>query len=148
MADIFDDDFPEDEPFEVRLVEDNNPDRPGIRIYTGIMDSPLFNANEMMLIISLLMKSNSKMEIDTINTTTISINALSKMLLINKKRTCKSIKKLEEKGVLIKERDVSPDDGDIENTYKVLNYLSVWDSTTLDELKENTDKIKKENGYG
>lgn len=134
----------EDEPFEVELLEDDDPDRLGISIYTGVMDSPLFNANEMMLIISLLMKSNSKMEIDTINTTTISINALSKMLLINKKRTCKSIKKLEEKGVLIKKKNIDEDNGTLANTYKILNFESVWDCKTLEELKKETDRIKSE----
>lgn len=144
MADIFDDDFPEDEPFEVRLVEDNNPDRQGTNIYTGIMDSPLFDIYEKMLIICLLVKSNSEAEIDTINTVTISINELNKLLPTSKNGTYKSIKLLEEKGVLIKERAVSSSGGNRENTYKVLNYFSVWDSTTLDELKENTDKIKRE----
>lgn len=144
MATIFDDDFPEDEPFEVQLVEDNSPDKPFTMIYTGIMDSPLLNTDERMLIISLLIKSNSEVEIDTINTAQVSINELSTLVMASKKRACKAIESLEEKGVLIKENAVSPKDGDIENTYKVLNYLLVWDSTTLDELKENTDKIKRE----
>lgn len=144
MADIFDDDFPDDKSFEVRLAEDNNSDRLGTRIYNGVMELPLLDMYEMLLVIFLLMKSNSETEIDTINTVTISINKLTKMTLMSAKDVKRSIKKLEKKGILIREQSVSLDDIDAENTYRVLNYYSVWDSTTLEELKENTDKIKRE----
>ena len=113
MATIFDDDFPDDEPFEVRLVGDNDPDRPGTSIYSGVMESPLLNMYEMLLVICMLVKSNNEIEIDTVNTVTVSINELRKITKMSKKNICKDIKSLEEKGVLIKEKDVSPNDGNI-----------------------------------
>lgn len=144
MATIFDDNFPDDEPFEVRLSEKHDPDRPGTSIYSGVMESPLLNMYEMLLVICMLVKSNNEIEIDAVNTVKISINRLREITKMSKKNICKDIKTLEKKGVLIKEKDVSPNDGNIENTYKILNYISVWDSATLKELKEKTDEIKRE----
>lgn len=51
---------------------------------------------------------------------------------------------LENKGVLIKKSRVSEDNGYLSNEYEILNYNSVWDCKTLDELKKETDKIKSE----
>ena len=132
-----------DEPFEIKLVEDNNPNRPHFYIYNGLLDSELFNANEVMLIIHLIAFADNS-EPNQINTTTISINKLSQKLGMSKSTVCKYIKLLENKGVLIKKNRVSEDNGYLSNTYEVLNFISVWDCETLEELKQETDKIKNE----
>lgn len=134
-----------DEPFEVQLLEDNNPDRPHFYIYTGLLDSDLFDANETILIIYLIASAHDN-EINTINTTAISINRVSQKLGMSRVDVRKYIKLLEEKGVLVKKGLVSEDDDCFDNTYMVLNYISVWDCKTLDELKRVTDRIKKQQG--
>ena len=68
-----------DKPFEVRILEDNDPDRPRFYIYTGLLDSDLFNADETILIIYLIASAYDN-EINTINTTAISINRVSQKL--------------------------------------------------------------------
>lgn len=137
MADNF------NEPFQIKLVEDNDPNRPHFYIYNGLLDSDLFNTNEIMLIINLIAFADNS-EPNQINTTTISINKLSQKLRISKATVCKYIKLLENKGVLIKKSRVSEDNGYLSNTYEILNYNSVWDCETLEELKKETDKIKSE----
>lgn len=132
-----------DEPFEIKLVEDNNPNRPHFYIYNGLLDSNLFNANEVMLIIHLIAFADNN-EPNQINITTISINKLSQKLGMSKATVCKYIKLLENKGVLIKKNRVSEDNGYLSNTYEVLNFNSVWDCNTLEKLKKETDKIKNE----
>lgn len=131
------------EPFQIKLVEDNDPNRPHFYIYNGLLDSNLFNANEIMLIIHLIAFADNS-EPNQINTTTISITKLSQKLGISKATVCKYIKLLENKGVLIKQSRVSEDNGYLSNTYEILNYNSVWDCETLEELKKETDKIKGE----
>jgi len=132
-----------DKPFKIELIEDNDPDRPHFYIYNGLLDSDLFNANEVMLIIHLIAFSDNN-EPNQINTTTISINKLSQKSGISKATVCKYIKLLESKGVLIKKSRVSEDNGYLSNTYEILNYNSVWDCKTLEELKKETNKIKRE----
>lgn len=131
------------EPFQIKLVEDNDPSRPHFYIYNGLLDSDLFNANEIMLIIHLIAFADNS-EPNQINTTTISITKLSQKLGISKATVCKYIKLLENKGVLIKKSRVSEDNGYLSNTYEILNYNFVWDCETLEELKKETDKIKDE----
>ena len=133
-----------DKPFEVRILEDNDPDRPRFYIYTGLLDSDLFNADETILIIYLIASAYDN-EINTINTTAISINKLSQKLGMSRVDVHKHIKSLEEKGVLVKKGSVSDDDH-FDNIYMILNYISVWDCKTLDELKKETDRIKKQQG--
>lgn len=128
-------------PFQIELVEDNNPDRSFFYIYNGLLDSDLFNASEIMLIIHLIAFSDNSQP-NQINTTTISINKLSQKLGISKATVCKYIKLLENKGVLIKKSRVSEDNGYLSNTYEILNFNSVWDCKTLEKLKKETDKIK------
>lgn len=131
------------EPLQIKLVENNDPNRPHFYIYNGLLDSDLFNANEIMLIIHLIAFADNS-EPNQINTTTISITKLSQKLGISKATVCKYIKLLENKGVLIKKNRVSEDNGYLSNTYEILNYNSVWDCETLEELKKETDKIKGE----
>lgn len=131
------------ETFEIKLIKDNNPNRRHFYIYNGLLDSDLFNANEIMLIIHLIAFAKNS-EPNQINTTTISINKLSQKLGVSKSTICKYIKLLERKGVLIKEKRVSEDNGFLSNAYEILNYNSVWDCETLEELKKETDKIKSE----
>ena len=132
-----------DKPFKIKLIEDNNPSRSHFYIYNGLLNSDLFNANELILIIHLIaFADNSKP--NQINTTTISINKLSQKLGMSKATVCKYIKLLENKGVLVKKSRISEDNGYLSNTYEILNYNSVWDCETLEELKEETDKIKSE----
>ena len=133
-----------DKPFEVRILEDNDPDRPRFYIYTGLLDSDLFNADETILIIYLIASAYDN-EINTINTTAISMNRLSQQLGMSRVDVRKYIKVLEEKGVLVKKGSVSDDDH-FDNIYMILNYISVWDCKTLDELKKETDRIKKQQG--
>lgn len=132
-----------DEPFEIKLVEDNNPDRPHFYVYNGLLDSELFNAHEVILIIHLIAFADNS-EPNRINTTTISINKLSQKLGMSKATVCKYIRLLEQKGVLVKKNRVSEDNGYLANIYEILNYTSVWDCITLDELKKETDRIKRE----
>lgn len=131
------------EPLQIKLVENNDPNRPHFYIYNGLLDSDLFNANEVMLIIHLIAFADNS-EPNQINTTTISITKLSQKLGISKATVCKYIKLLENKGVLIKKSRISEDNGYLSNKYEILNYNSVWDCETLDELKIETDKIKSE----
>lgn len=131
------------EPLQIKLVENNDSNRPHFYIYNGLLDSDLFNANEVMLIIHLIAFADNS-EPNQINTTTISITKLSQKLGISKATVCKYIKLLENKGVLIKKSRISEDNGYLSNTYEILNYNSVWDCETLDELKKETDKIKSE----
>ena len=106
------------------------------------MDSLLFNGYEKLLLIYFL--THSTMEINTINTTTVSVKKLNESTKISKPTIYKRIKDLEEKGVLIKEKNISIDNGNTANTYKILNYTTVWNCKTLEELKKETDKIKRE----
>lgn len=130
-----------EEPFEVTLEEDRDPSRTSFYIYNGLLDSQLFNAHEVLILVHLIGFADNN-EIDQINRTVISINKLSKKAGISKATVCKYIKSLEEKGVLIKKNRVSKENGYIANVYDILNFISVWDCTTLDELKKETDKIK------
>lgn len=130
------------ELFKVELYEDNNSNRPYIEIYNGLLDSQLFDRYETMLLIHLL--AHSAAEIDTICSATMSINEISKKTRISKPTLLRRIKRLEEKGILIKQKNFSLHNGIGANTYKILNYISAWDCKTLEELKEVTDKIKKE----
>ena len=95
----------------------------------------------MLLLVHLIAFADNN-DIDQVNTTVISINKLSKKTGISKATVCKYIKSLEEKGVLIKKNRVSKENGYIANVYEILNFTSVWDCVTLDELKKETDKIK------
>jgi len=131
-----------DKPFEVRILEDNDPDRPRFYIYTGLLDSDLFNADETILIIYLIASAYDN-EINTINTTAISINKLSQKLGMSRVDVHKHIKSLEEKGVLVKKGPISEDNDHFDNIYEILNHISVWDCKTLDELKKVTDRIKR-----
>lgn len=132
-----------DEPFEIRIKEDNDPNRPHFYIYSGLLDSDLFNINEIMLIIHLIAFADNS-DSNQINTVTISINKLRKILKISKTTICKYIKSLEKKGVLVKKNRVSEDNGCLANIYEILNYTSVWDCQTLDDLKKETNRIKME----
>lgn len=130
-----------EEPFEFTLEEGRDPSRTSFYIYNGLLDSQLFNAHEVLLLVHLIGFADNN-DIDQINTTVISINKLSKKTGISKATVCKYIKSLEEKGVLIKKNRVSKENGYIANVYDILNFTSVWDCATLDELKKETDKIK------
>lgn len=132
-----------DEPFEVRLLEDDSPDRPYFYVYTGLLESDLFNANETILIIYLIASAYDN-EIDTVNTITINIDEASQMLGVSRADVCKYIKSLEKKGILFKKDPVPEDNECFDGTYDILNYISVWDCKTLDELKKETDRIKRE----
>ena len=116
-------------------MEDNNPDRQHFYIYVGLLDSDLFNADETLLIIYLIAFTHNN-EIDMINTISISINSLNQKLGISKTAIYECIRLLEEKGVLIKKDHVSEDNDYLDNTYNILNYISVWDCKTLDEFKK------------
>ena len=131
------------EPFQIELIENNDPNRLHFYVYNGLLDSDLFNANEIMLIIHLIAFADNSGP-NHIGTTTISINRLSQKLGMSKATVCKYIKLLENKGVLIKKIRVSEDNGYLSNTYEILNYNSVWDCKTIEELREETDKIKDE----
>lgn len=130
-----------DEPFEVVHKEKEDSNRTSFSIYHGLLDSQLFNAHEVLLLIHLIGFADNN-DIDQINTTVISINKLSKKTGISKATVCKYIKSLEEKGVLMKKNRISKENGYIANIYDILNFTSVWDCVTLDELKRETDKIK------
>lgn len=130
-----------DEPFEIVLKEDIDPNRTSFYIYNGLLDSQLFNAHEVLLLVHLIGFADNN-DPNQINTTVISINKLSKKTGISKATVCKYIKSLEEKGVLIKKNRISKENGYIANVYDILNFDSVWDCTTLDELKEETNRIK------
>lgn len=130
-----------DEPFVIELAEHDEHDRPHFYIYNGLLDSDLFNAHEVLLLVHLIGFADNS-EPNRINTTSISINKLSKKTGISKTTVCKYIKSLEEKGVLIKNNRMSKENGYIANVYDILNFTSVWDCKTLDELKKETDKIK------
>lgn len=132
-----------DEPFEIQVEENNDNSRPHFYIYNGLIDSQLFSAGETVLLIHLIGFAD-KSEIDQVNTTTISINKLSRKIGTSKATVCKYIRSLEEKGVLIKKNRVAEDNGYLANVYQVLNFISVWDCSTLDELKKETDRIKSE----
>lgn len=132
-----------DEPFEVRLLEDDSPDRPYFYVYTGLLESDLFNANETILIIYLIASAYDN-EIDTVNTITINIDGASQALGMSRSDVCKYVKSLEKKGILFKKDPVPEDDECFDDTYDILNYISVWDCKTLDELKKETDRIKRE----
>ena len=132
-----------DEPFEVRLIEDNSPDRPHFYIYNGLMTSKLFNVYEQIVIIHLIAFAHDS-EVNNINIVSISINKLRQKLGMSSAAVHKYIKLLEEKGVLVKKGPISEEDDDCDNTYGILNYISVWDCKTLDELKKETDRIKRE----
>lgn len=131
-----------DEQFEVRLCTDNNPDRAYVEIYNGLLDSLLFDGYDKLILIYLM--TQSTYEINSINTITISMRKLCESTQISKPTIYKHIKNLEEKGVLIKQNNSTADNGNTANTYKILNYISVWDCETLEELKKETDKIKGE----
>lgn len=137
---MYDLDF--DEPFEVRIEEDNDPNRPHFYLYNGLLTSPLFNAHETILLIYLIASSDNN-EPDQINIATISVNELSKKTGMNKAMVSKYIKSLEKKGVVIRKNSISGEDGCVANTYEILNFISVWDCKTLDKLKKETNKIKK-----
>lgn len=131
-----------DEPINVFLKEDNDRNRASFYIYNGLLDSELFNAHEVLLLVHLIGFADNN-EPNQINTTIISINKLSKKTGISKATVCKYIKSLEEKGVLIKKNRISKENGYMTNEYEILNFTSVWDCNTLDELKKETDKIKE-----
>ena len=131
------------EPFEMRLMEDNAPDRPHFYIYDGLMTSKLFNTYEKILLIHLIGFAHDS-ESNNINTVSISTNKLKQKLGMSSAAVHKYIRLLEEKGVLVKKDPISEEDDDFDNTYEILNYISVWDCKTLDELKKETDRIKKE----
>lgn len=132
-----------DEPFEVRLLEDDSPDRPYFYVYTGLLESDLFNANETILIIYLIASAYDN-QIDTVNTITINIDGASQALGMSRSDVCKYVKSLEKKGILFKKGPVPEDNECFDNIYDILNYISVWDCRTLDELKKETDRIKRE----
>ena len=96
-----------------------------------------------MLLVHLIAFADNN-EPNKINTTTISINKLSEKVGISKATVCKYIKSLEEKGVLIKKNRISKENGYIANVYDILNFTSVWDCITLDDLKKETNRIKSE----
>lgn len=131
------------EPFEITVKEDNAPNRPYIEVYHGLINSVLLDGFDKLLVISFMMFSDTS-ETDTINTSTVSISKICQKTKMSKPTVCKHIKSLEEKGVLIKQHNSTPDSGKMANTYKLLNYISVWDCKTLEELKMETDKIKSE----
>ena len=127
---------------EIEWNESNNTNKPSMKIYDSLMDSLLFNGYEKLLLIYFL--THSTMEINTINTTTVSVKKLNESTKISKPTIYKRIKDLEKKGVLVKEKNISIDNGNTANTYKILNYTTVWNCKTLEELKKETDKIKRE----
>lgn len=137
MEDIF------DKPFEVKIFEDHDLSRPHFYIYNGLLVSELFNAHEVFLLMYLIgLADNNKT--NRINTTVISIKKLSEKIGMSKTTVCKYIRLLEEKGVLIKKNRISKENGYIANEYNILNFISVWDCKTLEELKKETDRIKRE----
>lgn len=121
--------------------EDDDPNNTYMVIYNGLIESQLFDKYEKILIIHLLKCFTD--EIDTICIANISLNELTRISQISKSTLRRRLKSLEEKGILIKQENSSPDNGTDANTYKILNYISVWDCKTLKELKRETDKIKK-----
>lgn len=123
---------------KIKLTE---PNKPHFYIYNGLLDSNLFNTSEIILLIHLIAFADNS-EPNQTNTITISINKLSKKLKMSKVTVCKYIKLLEEKGVLVKKNHISEENGYLSNTYEILNYNSVWDCKSLEELKKETDKIK------
>lgn len=131
------------EPFQVRPIEDNAPDRPHFYIYDGLLTSKLFNSHETMLLIYLIGFAHDS-ETNNTNTISISTNKLRQKLGMSSAAVHKYIRSLEEKGVLVKKGPISEEDDDCDNTYEILNYVSVWDCETLDELKKETDRIKRE----
>ncbi len=133
----------DNEPFEVIVYEDNDPNRPYIEVYNGLIDSLLLDGIDKLLVIYFMMFSDTS-EIDCVNTSTVSISKICKMIKMSKPTVCKHIKNLEEKGILIKKENSTPNNRRTANTYKLLNYVSVWDCKTLEELKKVTDKIKSE----
>ena len=125
-----------DKPFEVRILEDNDPDRPRFYIYTGLLDSDLFNADETILIIYLIASAYDN-EINTINTTAISINKLSQKLGMSRVDVHKHIKSLEEKGVdLIAAEDTR-------HSRKLLNYFEISTPLTSYHEYNKYDKAKE-----
>ena len=130
-------------PFKIVLHTYDKPDKPHFYIYSGLMESPLFNAHEILLLIHLIGFSDNNAPNQVIETT-ISINKLSQKTKISKATVCKYIKSLEEKGVLLKKIHITEDCGYLTNTYEIMNFVSVWDCQTLEELKEKTEKIKRE----
>lgn len=130
------------EEFIVQVYQDDDPNRPHIKVYNGLIDSQLYDIYEKLLIIYLLLYSTAN--IDTVCTATISINNLARASQTSKATIRRRLKSLAEKGILIKQKNILPNKSADANTYKVLNYISVWDCRTLSELKEETDKLKSE----
>lgn len=128
--------------FIVQMCQDDNPSRAHIKIYNGLINSLLFDGYEKLLIIYLL--SYSTADIDTVCTATVSIYNLARATQTSKATIRRRLKSLVEKGILIIQKNTLPDKRADANTYKVLNYISVWDCRTLSELKEETDKLKSE----
>lgn len=132
-----------DEPLEDAFKKNNHCNKSHFYIYNGLLESQLFNIHEVMLLVHLIAFADNN-EPNKINTTTISINKLSEKVGISKATVCKYIKSLEEKGVLIKKNRISKENGYIANVYDILNFTSVWDCITLDDLKKETNRIKSE----
>lgn len=135
-----------EKPFVVEVQEDNEANRPHFYIYNGIMESSLFDASEKLLIIYLIGFSENNLEsnIDIVNITKISINNLCKKIRMSKSTLYKYLKSLEQKGILIKEFNMSAENGYTANTYKILNFASIWNCETLEELQNEANRIKKE----
>jgi DNA-binding transcriptional ArsR family regulator len=132
-----------DEPFEVTVYEDADSNRPYIEVYDGLINSFLIDWFDKLLIIYLMMSSDTS-KINCVNTATVSIREICQKTKMSKPTICKHIRILEEKGIIIKQENNTPNNKRIANTYKLLNYVSVWDCKTLNELKNVTNKIKSE----
>lgn len=128
--------------FKIIHNENNITDRPHADIYNGLLDSVLFNTNEKFLLIYML--ANSAGKINAVNTADLSMKRLSASSKMSKTTVYRYLKSLEEKGVLLKKKNYSEEKGNSANTYIIINYISIWDSKTLEELKEKANKIKNE----
>lgn len=112
----------------------------------AILTSNLFNMYEQMIIIYLIgLSENEKTKkIDIVNELTISISEFAEKTKMSRTGIANYLRRLEKKGVLVKINNESEEEGYMANTYKLLNFASVWDCKTLEELKNETDRIKRE----
>ena len=102
-----------------------------ITIDNALINSQLYNTAEKILLLMLL--SNNK----------ASIKVLSNQAGTTKQTICRNLKRLEEKGIIKKNKRKAIDGGNMTNEYIVYNYPEVWKAKTETELKEIIKKIEK-----
>lgn len=101
-----------------------------ITIDNALINSQLYTTSEKILLLMLL--SNNKS----------SIKILSDQIGTTKQTICRNLKRLEEKGVIKKNKRKDTNGSNISNEYIVYNYPEIWQAKTETELKEIIKKIE------